>query len=506
MKGGPGEIKHDKKIVVLCAAGMKAPMEQLAAEYEKEFGVHVELQFDGSNALLTKLKLDTLGDFDLFLAADDFYTQEAVDLGLAKEQLPVAHMHPVIAVPINSELKFESIRDLMKDDLRIVMGNPDQAAIGKAVRDRLLSIEYGDSDDAAKNNLWTAFEAHVTKHGVFKPTIPDIAMDIKIGTVDAGIVWDSTVAMPSFRNDLKAIDVPELAGDPDLVTVCVVGNSKRATSALRFARFITSSDRGLSVFKKFGMQTVEGDKWAVTPKLTFFCGAINRRAIEQIIDDFAAREGVSINTIYDGCGILTGRMKVIDGQKTDLGFPDVYMACDRYYLDNVQEWFQPGIDVSEAEIVLAIPKGSDKVKSIADLLKPGIRVAIGQPDQCTIGALTRRMLTNDGLYDKLLEKQKQPGEVVVEKSSSAHLLPDVISGNVDAAIAYITDTVANRNDVDVIKLDYAQRVAIQPFTVSNTSSHKRLGQRLFARIADSRDAFEKVGFHFRLEKPAPSEK
>ena len=95
------------------------------------------------------------------------------------------------------------------------------------------------------------------------------------------------------------------------------------------------------------------------------------------------------------------------------------MACDRYYLENVNQWFQDAVDVSDADIVIAVPKGSTKVKSLPDLIQPGIRVAVGEPSQCTIGALTRRLLVKEGLYDKLKEKQKQPGEVVVEKSSSA---------------------------------------------------------------------------------------
>jgi molybdate transport system substrate-binding protein len=498
-KGGPGQVEDSKKLVMLCAAGMRVPVEELVAEYEKEFGVQVELQFGGSNSLLNNLQLNKVSDADLFLAGDDFYTEKAVKAGLAKEQLPIAYMRPVIAVPQDSKFKIESIRDLIEQDLRVVIGNPDQAAVGKAVRGRLQKFEYGDSDNKEENNLWTAFEKHVTDQGVFKPTVTDIAMDVKIGNVDAGIIWDTTVAMPKYRNELKAINVPELDGNPNQVTVCVVAKSKRATSALRFARFITSSDRGLPVFKKYGFEPVEGDKWVRTPKLTFFCGAVNRQAIEKAVDDFAAREGVEITTSYDGCGILTGRMKVVEGQNTDQGFPDVFMACDRYYLDRVQMWFQEGIDVSDAEIVIVVPKGSDKVKSLKDLIKPGIRVAVGEPDQCTIGVLTKTMLVEQKIYDLLKEKQTKDGEVVVEKSSSSHLLPDVVSGNVDAAIAYITDTVANAADVDVIKIDSKKNIAIQPFSVSNTSNHKYLSERLFARIADSQESFEKAGFNFRLK-------
>ncbi|MDA1160764.1 MAG: substrate-binding domain-containing protein, partial [Planctomycetota bacterium] len=454
--------------------------------------VHIELQYGGSQTLLSQIKVDEHGTSDLFLAADDFYTDKAHEDGLAKETLSIAYMRPVIAVSKDNPKNIQAIRDLLKTDVRVSLGSPEQAAIGRAVQKRLKSHQVGDSD------LWTKLEEHVTDVGVFKPTVNDVANDVLIGAVDAGIVWDSTVAMPKYAEKLIGVPVDELDGDPNLISICVLKSSQQPTAALKFARYLSACDRGLPVFKKYGMRPVDGDIWVENPEITFYCGAINRRAIAQIVDDFSTREGVSVNTIYDGCGILTGRMKTIDGQSPELGFPDVYMACDRYYLDNVKEWFQDAANVSDAEIVIVVPKGSDKVKTPADLIKPGIRVSIGQPEQCTIGALTRRLLTDQGLYEKLKEKQKSDGEVVVEKSSSALLIPDVVSGHADATVAYITDTIATRNDIDIIKIESPLNMAIQPFSIARTSVHKHLVRRLFTRVSESKDSFEKAGFHFRL--------
>lgn len=491
-KGGPGHAPEGQTLVMFCAAGIRVPVEKVAVEYEEKYGVHIELQYGGSQTLLSQIKVDQHGTSDLFLAADDFYTDKAHEDGLAKETLSIAYMRPVIAVSKDNPKKIQAIRDLLKTDVRVSLGSPEQAAIGRAVQKRLKSHQVGDSD------LWTKLEEHVTDVGVFKPTVNDVANDVLIGAVDAGIVWDSTVAMPKYAEKLIGVPVDELDGDPNLISICVLTSSQQPTAALKFARYLSARDRGLPVFKKYGMRPVDGDIWVENPEITFYCGAINRRAIAQIVDDFSIREGVSVNTIYDGCGILTGRMKTIDGQSPELGFPDVYMACDRYYLDNVKEWFQDDANVSDAEIVIVVPKGSDKVKTPADLIKPGIRVSIGQPEQCTIGALTRRLLTDQGLYEKLKEKQKSDGEVVVEKSSSALLIPDVVSGHADATVAYITDTIATRNDIDIIKIESPLNMAIQPFSIARTSVHKHLVRRLFTRVSESKDSFEKAGFHFRL--------
>ncbi|MGD9856403.1 MAG: substrate-binding domain-containing protein, partial [Planctomycetaceae bacterium] len=127
-------------------------------------------------------------------------------------------------------------------------------------------------------------------------------------------------------------------------------------------------------------------------------------------------------------------------------------------------------------------------------------------EQCTIGALTRRMLTDDGLYDKLMQKQTQPGEVVVEKSSSALLVPDVVTGHVDAAIAYITDVLPNQDNVDIVRFASPLNRAVQPFSIARSSEHKHLVRRLYRQVIASPEAFASAGFHFRLAKESAASK
>lgn len=497
--GGPGVAPKGETLTMYCAAGIRIPVEEIAEEYEAKYGVHVELQYAGSNSLLNQLQVNKFDTGDLYLAADDFYTDQAKELGLAQESMSIAHMRPVIAVQKGNKAGIKSIHDLLKADVRVSLGNPDQAAVGRAVRKRLKPIASGDSD------LWTRLEEHVTNIGVFKPTVNDVANDVKVGAVDAAIVWDATVAMPKYRDDLIGIPVEELDGDPNLISICVLANSEQPTAAIRFARYLTARDRGLLVFEKYGMRPIDGDVWVDNPEITFFCGAVNKRAVEQVVEDFAIREGVVVDTSYDGCGILTGKMKVIRDQSTASGFPDVYMACDRYYLENVRDWFQDDVDVSDVEIVLAVPKGSDKVRSVRDLLKPGIRIAMGEPEQCTIGALTRRLLTREGIYEKLKTKQIDDDELVVEKPSSALLIPDVVNGHVDVAIAYVSDTLAVKSDVDIVRIESPLNLAVQPFSVSRSSLHKHLVRRLFERVAAAEEEFQAAGFHFRLKKEAPTD-
>lgn len=470
-------------LVLFCAAGIRKPVAEIAAAYEKEFGVPVQLQYDGSNTLLSQLEVAHTGD--LFLAADDFYTQQAKDKGLMAESLAVAQMRPVIMVAAGNPKNIQGVADLLRSDVTTALGNPDQAAIGKTTRSLL-----------QKSGEWEKLEAHVRQTGVFKPTVPAIATDVELGSVDAAIVWDTTLKL---YPKTEAIRAPELDAGLSDVTIGVLTSTRQPTAALKFARYLTAQDKGLLTFAEHGFQTVEGDQWAEAPELTFFCGAVNRRAVDEVIKQFEQREGVRVNTVYNGCGILTAQMRTIRGQEQGGGFPDTYMACDRYYLDTVKDWFQDDADISDTEVVIAVPKGNPAgIKSLQDLTKPGVRVSVGQPEQCTIGVLTRQVLESEGIYDAVMKN------VATQTASSSLLIPTVSTGSVDATLAYATDTKAEADKVDTIRIGTDSAKAVQPFAIARGSHFKHLGKRLYDKIASSRAAFEDAGFHFRVDDSQPA--
>jgi len=472
---GPG--LSGGRLFVFCAAGLRVPVEKIAAQYEREYGVAIQLQYGGSATLLSQLEVGNTGD--LYLAGDDSYTRLAHEKGLVEEQIPVAWMRPVLAVKKGNPKKIRGLDDLVRDDVRVALGNPDQSAIGQTAR-RLLS----------DSGHWAAIEEHTGEGGVFKPTVPEVANDVKLGSVDAGIVWDATVAQ---YPDLEAIRVPELDRGTAQITVGVTSRAKNPTTALQFARYLAARDRGLEVFRQEGYEPVDGDRWVEVPELTFFAGSVNRRALGPVIERFQQREGVVVNTVYNGCGILTAQMRSIEKNQQS-GFPDVYMACDVYYLDTVREMFQEAADVSNTDIVIVVQKGNPKeIHGLKDLLQPGVRVAVGQPDQCTIGVLTKRLLEKEGIYEELLNNN-----VVTQTATSALLVPNVTTASADAVLAYATDTLAEGEKLDVIPIDSPLAKAIQPFSVARSSDFKYLGRRLFETVAASRGDFEAAGFRWGL--------
>ena len=87
-------------------------------------------------------------------------------------------MRPVIITAAGNPKKIGVLNDLLRSDVRVALANPDQAAIGRTLRTLL-----------QKTGQWSEFEKHAA---VLKPTVNDLANDVKVGSVDAAIVWDAT--------------------------------------------------------------------------------------------------------------------------------------------------------------------------------------------------------------------------------------------------------------------------------------------------------------------------
>lgn len=465
-------------LLVYCAAGTRPAMQQIVDQYQQEFDVRVQIQYSGSNTLLSQIEVANSGD--VYIAADDTYIELGQQRGLVKEALPFARQRPVIAVRKGNPLKIAGIDDLLK--VRYGLGNFDQAAIGKVTR-RLLEA----------SGHWERIKARTL---VFKPTVPEVANDIKLGTVDAGIIWDATL---NNYPELEAIRCPELDAGVANISVGILTATNRSKRALHFARYLAAPEKGQKILKSKGFETCPGDPWADVPEITFFSGTVNRAAIEPAIEAFRNREGVVVNTTYNGCGFLTGTMKQLDKQSTAGGFPDAFMACDVYYMNQVSDWFPDSVNVSDTQVVIVVPKGNPKnITSLDDLAKSGVRLSVGQPKQCTVGVLSDKLIDESDLAEQIR------ANVVAQKPSSAMLVPDVVTGSVDATLAYATDAKKESSRTETIAIDSASAVAIQPFGVAKSTPYKQLSKRLFETVAASKTSFEDAGFNWRLEEPAGS--
>jgi len=78
------------------------------------------------------------------------------------------------------------------------------------------------------------------------------------------------------------------------------------------------------------------------------------------------------------------------------------------------------------------------------------------------------------------------------------LVPNITTGAADAALAYYSDTLAEKGRLTIIPIESPLAKAIQPFSIAKSSQYKYIGRRLFDAITSARDDFIAAGFNWRL--------
>jgi len=462
-------------LTVFCAAGLKKPVEAIAAKYREDFGVEVQLQYGGTGTLLSQIRIAQRGD--LFLSADDAGIADARKSDSIREVIPCVRQRPVIAVRAGNPKKIATFADLARDDVKLALANPEAAAIGRSVR-------------AALAEKYEPLAKHAT---VQKPTVTEIAADLSLGAVDAAILWDSTV--PQFK-DIEAVEAAELSGITENANAAVLTACQDSVAALRFARYLAAPEKGGAIFQQQGFKPIGGDKWAEKPEMILYSGGVNRPAVEQILRDFSDREGVTVTTVFNGCGILCATMKTM-GDATNPKFPDAYYACDLCFVPPVAQNFPEAQILTETEIGIVVKKGNPQgVKTLAGLAQPGLRVGLCNMQQSTLGYMTQGMLRDLGIAD-LVRKN-----VVVEVPTADFLVNQMRAGALDAAIVYRVNAALQSEHLDWLPIDHPGAKAVQPFSIRAGSPNRQLAGRLLAFMKLNRASFEKAGFTWRGDEPA----
>ena len=178
--------------------------------------------------------LEMSGNGDIFLPADISYVTAARAKGLVRETVELAEMSAVIAVAKGNPRGVRSLEDLQKGGVRVVLANPELAAISKL------------TSEALPPQTWQALTAGAV---TLKPTVNDAANDVVLGAADAAIVWNVTVLQ---TKGLEAVVAPELVLVRCKAAGAVAASSRQPAAAMRFLRWLASPEKGGPVFSKHG--------------------------------------------------------------------------------------------------------------------------------------------------------------------------------------------------------------------------------------------------------------
>jgi molybdate transport system substrate-binding protein len=227
------DSKSGEHLLLYCAAGLRDPVQTIITDYQREFGVMIDVQYGGSGTLLSSLKISQRGD--LYLAADAYHMDMAIQGGLVVDTIPIARQHLILVTRAGNPKAIRELKDLTRPEIRVAYANPETASAGKTIQKVM-----------EKMNLWQTAQRQAV---VFKPTVNDVANDVLLGSVDVGVVWNPLV---DLYPGLEAIHTQELNAQSEQICIGVLVSSTKAKQALHFSRYLSAIDHGLAVFQRSG--------------------------------------------------------------------------------------------------------------------------------------------------------------------------------------------------------------------------------------------------------------
>ena len=230
--GRQAEPPDRTELLLFCGAGIRPPVEEIAALFEREHGVRVECDFAGSEVLLGRIQLTGRGD--LYMPGDIHYIRQADERGLIASQHEACYFVPVILVAKDNPLNIATLDDLVRPGVKLGLGDPAACAIGR--KSAKIFADNGIAADAVERNV--AFRS---------ATVHELGNHLKLGTLDAVIVWDAVAAY--FVDVAEVVRIPEDQNVISTVAVGVLKDSPQPDAARRFAEFVAST-KGRAVFKR----------------------------------------------------------------------------------------------------------------------------------------------------------------------------------------------------------------------------------------------------------------
>ena len=201
-----------------------APISIFAAasltEVFREFDQGQRYSFGGSNQLATQIRLGAPAD--VFASASPEFTQRLFRERLVERPVTFASNKVVLIVPKGNPAGIESVYDLRRKDVKLVIGTP-AVPVGSYTRTILRRL-----------GLSSVLSKVVSQ----EPDVKGVVGKVALGGADAGFVYATDVKPVADR--LRAIRIPAWAQPRVRYEIAVVSGSNRKAAARAWIRKIRS--------------------------------------------------------------------------------------------------------------------------------------------------------------------------------------------------------------------------------------------------------------------------
>ena len=225
--------------------------------------------------------------------------------------------------------------------------------------------------------------------------------------------------------------------------------------------------------------------WA--EELHLFAGAGLRQPVDQLIDIFQKQTGHKVFVDYAGSGQLIARI-IASGQG------DLFLSPSLYYIQVLEK--EDMVDsyrkiVSNTPVIGVNRDKAQLISSFKDLARPGVRLALGDPEAMAFGRIAMEILEKSKMKDEIMKN------VVVQGATVKQLALYVAQGDADASIIGRADAMQYKDEIKIVPIpeEYLQTEIVTIALLRNSAARSEAIQfRDFMSNAKAIEIFRQFGF------------
>jgi molybdate transport system substrate-binding protein len=215
--------------------------------------------------------------------------------------------------------------------------------------------------------------------------------------------------------------------------------------------------------------------------LLFYCGATMVRPMQEIARLYEKRYGIDVKIVQGGSGDLLRQLKT---EKNG----DLYLPGSVEYLEkkDAKALFGTRAEIGVNSLVLLVRKGNPHgIRRLDDLLRPGLRIAIGASRLGSIGKVTRETLLRKRGREYYCRLQNNAMYFVTDSRELVQMLK---RGQIDVGISWKATAFfpENRSYVETVPFpeDYEASRRLQ-IAVLKWSKHPKTAKKFVDLAASS---------------------
>ncbi|AEH44371.1 molybdenum ABC transporter, periplasmic molybdate-binding protein [Thermodesulfatator indicus DSM 15286] len=230
----PSVLLAADSLLVFAGAGMRLPLDVIGKKFEEKYHVQVIYDYEGSGRLGNKILAGQTPD--VYIPGSERWAKILKKKDYVKDYFPIAYHIPVIVTPLNNE-KVKSLKDFLRHDVTLVLGDPKACAIGKV--SQKIFKKAGLRED----------KMNIVARGV---TVKQLVHWIEGNNADASIVWHADAVQ---SGKVRIVEIPKEVNAIALIPICTMTKTSHPEIAKKYVDFVLKE--GKKIFADFGFKVAE---------------------------------------------------------------------------------------------------------------------------------------------------------------------------------------------------------------------------------------------------------